>query len=356
MKATPKFSKSTISFHQDLKQRINSYFQESAINKTGDTPLLIKAVILIGSFISLYIFLVFFTPHWAIGLAGCVLLGVLTACIGFNIMHDGAHGSFSKHPWINSLAGLSINFLGANVFMWKTKHNVVHHSFTNVEGVDDDLNARPFLRLCPNQKRYKIHRYQHLYFFFTYSLLYLYWVFFTDYKKYVLQRVGLVQIQPMKIQDHFSFWGFKLIHLLLFIALPIYVVGFSTFIVGFLVYGLVTGLVLTTVFQMAHSLEETEFPLPNVQTNSLEDEWAIHQFKTTANFATGYKVLSWFIGGLNHQVEHHLFPKISHIHYPAISQIIKKTCADYSVPYLEHPKLRLAFASHYRHLKILGRA
>lgn len=355
MKATPKFSKSNISFHQDLKQRINSYFQDSSINKTGDTPLIVKAVLLVTAFISLYIFLVFFTPHWAIALLGCVLLGALTASIGFNVMHDGAHGSFSKHSWVNSLAGLSINFLGANVFMWKTKHNVVHHSFTNVEGVDDDLNARPFLRLCHNQKRFKIHRYQHLYFFFTYSLLYLYWVFFTDYKKYVLRRVGQVPIQPMKIQDHISFWGFKLIHLLLFIALPIYMVGFSTFIVGFLVYGLATGLVLTTVFQLAHSLEETEFPLPDVKTNSLEDEWAVHQFKTTANFATSNKLLSWFIGGLNHQVEHHLFPKISHVHYPAISQIIKKTCEEYNVPYLEHPKLRLAFASHYRHLKGLGR-
>ncbi|MFO7823870.1 MAG: acyl-CoA desaturase, partial [Cyclobacterium sp.] len=271
-------------------------------------------------------------------------------------MHDGAHGSFSDKPWINKLAGMSINFLGANVFMWKTKHNVVHHSYTNVDGVDDDLNARPFLRLSPSQKKFRIHRFQHYYFMLTYSLLYLYWVFFTDYKKYVTKKVGMVPIQKMKLSDHISFWGFKAIHLVLFVGIPVYMMGWSQWLVGFLVYSLFAGLLLTMVFQLAHSLEETAFPVPSPVTNSLEDEWMIHQIRTTANFATGYKLLTWFLGGLNYQVEHHLFPKISHIHYPAISKIIKQACKDYNITYLEHEKLRLAFLSHFRHLRVLGTA
>lgn len=354
--ATPKFSKSKFSFHLELKKRISNYFADKSIPKTGNRTLYIKAVIMVLSFISSYIFVVLFTPHWITALVVCVFMGALTAFIGFNIMHDGAHGSFSSKPWVNHLAGLSINFLGANVFMWKTKHNVVHHSYTNIQGVDDDLNARPFLRLAPEQKKYRIHQYQHYYFIFTYSLLYLYWVFFTDYKKYITGKVGVVPIQRMKVTDHFSFWGFKAFHLMLFVAFPIYMVGLVPWLIGFTVYSLFAGIVLTSVFQLAHSLEETAFPMPSGETNSLEDEWIIHQIRTTANFAPRHKLLTWLLGGLNYQVEHHLFPKISHIHYPALSKIVKQACLEYRIPYLEHSKLRMAVMSHIRHLRVLGRA
>ncbi|MCH7402583.1 fatty acid desaturase family protein [Belliella kenyensis] len=350
----PRFNTAS-SFHADLKQKIKNYFIEKSLKQTGNLGLYLKAIILVALYIGTYIILLFFTPHWAIALIGAVFLGGLAATIGFNVMHDGAHGSFSRKKWVNELAGHSINFLGANVFMWKTKHNVVHHSFTNVDEIDDDMNARPFLRLCPNQKFYGIHKYQHWYFLMVYSLLYLYWVFVTDYKKYITGKVGIIPIQKMNIYDHLSFWGFKLIHLGLFIVLPILTVGWLYWLVGFLVYGIATGIFLSVVFQLAHSVEETSFPLPDVVSNQLEDDWAIHQLKTTSNFATHNKVLSWLVGGLNFQVEHHLFPNISHVHYPAISKIIKETCLEYGIPYLEHPKFRLAFASHVNHLKILGK-
>jgi len=348
----PRFSTAT-SFHADLKTRIKNYFTEKNLEPTGNGSLYFKAILFVVLFVAVYVHLVFFTPFWAIALLEAFLLGSLASDIGFNVMHDGAHGSFSKKEWVNELAGVTINFLGANVFMWKTKHNVAHHSFTNVADHDDDMNARPFLRLNPSQKHFKIHKYQHHYFLFVYALLYLYWVFVTDYKKYVQKRVGSVPIQKMGWKDHLSFWGFKVTNLFLFIALPIYMVGFMPWLVGFLVFGVSTGVFLSVVFQLAHSLEETEFPLPT-EANKLEDEWAVHQLRTTANFATNNKILSWLVGGLNFQVEHHLFPNISHVHYPAISKIIKETCQEYNIPYLEHPKMRLAFSSHVNHLKHLG--
>lgn len=303
----------------------------------------------------MYVHLVFFTPATWLAILDCIVLGGLTASIGFNIMHDGAHGSFSKYKWMNKIAGASLNFLGANIFMWNSKHNVIHHAYTNIDGIDDDIDARPFLRMCKSQKQYKIHRYQHIYFGLTYSLLYLYWIFFTDYEKYFTRKVGNMPLPPMKLMDHVSFWGFKLIHAVIFIAVPIYMVGFIPWLIGFAVYGMFAGLVLAMVFQMAHTVEGTHFPLPDKTTNKLEDEWALHQLKTTANFATGNKLISWLVGGLNFQVEHHLFPKISHIHYPAINKIIKQTCAEYGFPYLEYPRLRLAVASHIAHLRELGR-
>lgn len=159
----------------------------------------------------------------------------------------------------------------------------------------------------------------------------------------------------MSRADHISFWSFKVLHLLLFIALPIYMVGFGPWGIGFLVYGLFAGFILSIVFQLAHTVEHTQFPVPDKATGRLEDEWAIHQIKTTANFATENKLVSWYVGGLNFQVEHHLFPKISHVHYPAISKIIKQACQEYGVNYIEYPRVRYAVASHVAHLRQLGR-
>ncbi len=352
---TPKFSSVSKSFHTELKNRISEYFEKAGKPTTGNTGLFVKAIVLVISLIAVYVHLVFFTPGVALAIVECLLLGVFTASIGFNVMHDGAHGSFSKYKWLNELAGLSVNFLGANVFMWKTKHNVIHHAYTNIDGVDDDIDAKPILRLCETQKFYKLHKYQHYYFWGAYSLLYMYWVFVTDYKKYFLKRVGSMPLQKMKISDHISFWGFKVLHAILFVAIPIYMVGFLPWLVGFLIYGMFAGVLLSIVFQLAHTVEHTEFPVPKQPGNTLEDEWAIHQLKTTANFATSNRFISWWVGGLNFQIEHHLFPKISHVHYPAISKIIKKACDDFNVPYIEYPKMRTAVASHVSYLKSLSK-
>ncbi len=351
---SPKFSSRSKSFHIELKKRINQYFQEAGTATYGNYKLYIKAGILLSSFVAIYIHLIFFTaPIW-ISVIECIMLGAITAAIGFNVMHDGAHGSFSKYAWLNDLASMSLSFLGADVFMWKTKHNVVHHAYTNIDGIDDDIDAKPFLRLCATQKYYKIHKFQYLYFWVTYCFLYFYWVFFSDYDKYFTKKVGSMPLKTMQSQDHVLFWVFKASHAILFIVLPIYMLGFVPWLVGFLLYGAFTGLLISTVFQLAHAVEDTHFPVPT-QNNTIEDEWAIHQLKTTANFATNNRVISWFMGGLNFQVEHHLFPKISHVHYPAISKIIKQACADYNIQYIEYPKLRVALASHVYHLKNLGK-
>lgn len=163
-------------------------------------------------------------------------------------------------------------------------------------------------------------------------------------------------LKKMSTKDHFVFWSFKLINLFLFVALPIYTVGFISWLVGFLIFSIVAGLTISIVFQLAHTVEHTHFPMPHEDTGKLEDEWAIHQLKTTANFAPHSKLISWFVGGLNFQVEHHLFPKISHIHYPAISKIVKQACNEFNIPYIEYPKMRQAIASHVNFLKQMGRA
>jgi len=352
----PKFSGSAQAFHAELKKRISQYFRESGKKSTGNIVLYAKAIILVTAFLGLYIHLVFFDPPTWLAITECLLLGGLTAGIGFNIMHDGMHGSFSRYKWVNEMAGLSLNFLGANNHMWRTKHNIVHHTYTNISGIDDDIEARPFLRLCESQKYYGIHRFQHRYFWMAYSLLYLWWVFVTDYKKYFTKRIGPTPIQKMSVGQHISFWGFKILHAGIFIVLPILLQGPIAWLIGFLVYALSAGFILSIVFQLAHTVEETGFPEVNTATGKMEDEWAIHQLKTTANFATRNPVISWLLGGLNFQVEHHLFPSISHVHYPAISKIVRSACREFGIPYLEFPTMRLAVASHIAHLRNLSRA
>lgn len=353
--STPKFATPSHSFHTELKKRISAYFEEVGKSQTGNYSLFIKAVILMVSFVFVYVHLVFFTPNafWAI--VESVILGGVVAAIGFNVMHDGAHGSFSKYKWVNSLAAFSLNILGGNSFMWNMKHNVVHHAYTNVDGIDDDIDIQPWMRMSETQKKYRLHRYQHLYFWFFYCILYLFWIFLLDYQKYFKSKVGNMPLKKMSLSDHFVFWGFKLFHAFLFVGLPIYMVGFEDWLIGFIIFTCFAGFVLSIVFQLAHTVEHTAFPVANEITGKLEDEWAVHQIKTTANFATKNKVVSWLVGGLNFQIEHHLFPKISHVHYPAISNIIRQACKEYGLVYIEYPRVRYAIASHVAFLREMGR-
>ena len=227
MVATPKFKNITgINFHKELKQRVNNYFVETKKKSTGNFSLYFKAVLFWTLYVALYIHVLFFTPGtwWAI--AECFLMGGLTAAIGFNVMHDGGHGSFSDNPFWNKIAAFSVNGLGASMLMWNNKHNIVHHTYTNIDGIDDDIEIKPLLRMCPTQKKYMIHRFQHIYVWFLYTLLLIIWVFGTDYTKYFRRKVGSVPIKKFSSFDHFAFWTAKVFYYTFMIALPIYMLYF----------------------------------------------------------------------------------------------------------------------------------
>ncbi|MEO7523739.1 MAG: acyl-CoA desaturase [Ferruginibacter sp.] len=355
--ATPKFMNLQGStFHQELKKRVNDYFVENKKAHTGNFSLYFKAVLLWTLYLFVYVHLMFFTPIAWIAIIECLIMGGLTAAIGFNVMHDGGHGSFSPSKTWNKIASFSANALGASAIMWNNKHNIIHHTYTNIDGVDDDIEIKPLLRMCPTQKKYVIHRFQHIYVWILYTLLLLVWLFVSDYTKYFRQKVGEVAIKKMSTYDHFAFWAAKVGYAFMMIALPIYLLGFTSWLVGFLLVVLFAGFLLSIVFQLAHTVEETAFPVASIDSNKIENEWAIHQIETTANFATKNKLISWLVGGLNFQIEHHLFPKISHIHYPAISKIIKNTCEEFNIKYIEYKKMRHAIASHSNYLRKMGKA
>jgi linoleoyl-CoA desaturase len=352
---TPKYQSTNAHFNTTLKERVNAYFAENNLNPHGNFSLYAKATLLVGLYFALYVQMVFFTPaSFLVGLLECVALGVVTAGIGFNVMHDGVHGSFSNKKWLNNLAGITLNLLGASKTMWYNKHNLIHHTYTNIDGVDDDLEIQPFMRLCATQKHYKIHKYQHIYFWLLYSFLHIFWLFKSDFQKYFTQRIGDIPLKKMSTQEHTGFWIAKVAYMIFMFVIPIIKVGFLPWLCGFLTFSLVTGLLVSIIFQLAHTVEHTEFPMPNVITNKIENEWAIHQVETTANFATKSKLTTWFLGGLNFQIEHHLFPRISHVHYPALSKIVQQTAAEMGITYTNYKRTYLAVFSHIRYLKRMG--
>ncbi|MBY0480394.1 MAG: acyl-CoA desaturase [Chitinophagaceae bacterium] len=354
--AIPKFPVVAHSLHTELKKRVQQYFDDKGIRSTGTPKLFTKAIMMIIALVLIYIQLLIWTPVWYIGVVECIILGGLVAGIGFNVMHDGSHGSFSKNKWTNRVAASSISLLGANHFMWNMKHNMIHHSFTNIDGVDDDIEIGVLMRMAPTQKLLKMHKFQHFYFWFLYMLLYVFWIFFTDYKKYFSRKIGNVPLKKMQLKDHIEFWSVKVYHAAVFIVIPIFAVGWLAWLVGFLIMSLVAGFVLSIVFQLAHTVEQTAFPIADIQSHQLPDEFAAHQIKTTANFATRNKLVSWLVGGLNFQIEHHLFPKVSHVHYPAISKIVRSVCAEYHLNYIEYPTMRRAVLAHVRFLRSMGHA
>jgi linoleoyl-CoA desaturase len=353
--STPKFPVATKSLHAELKRRVNEYLEQHEIKGTGNFKLFSKAIILIGLFLITYVHLVFFTPNTLFAILECAFFGCLIAAIGFNVMHDGSHGSFSKYAWLNKLASSSISVLGASRFMWGMKHVTIHHTYTNIDGVDDDIEVGVLMRMAPTQKHYLVHRFQHIYFWVLYMLLYIFWIFFADYKKYFSKKIGSISFKSMTFAEHFEFWVVKIYHAAVFVVVPIYMLGWVSWLVGFLIATFVAGFVLSIVFQLAHTVDDTEFPVAIQPENRMPDEFAAHQIQTTANFATKSKMVSWLVGGLNFQIEHHLFPKISHVHYPAISKIVKEACADFKLNYIEYPTVGSAIKAHINFLRLMSK-
>lgn len=350
------FCKKNTAFYNDLKCSVEQYFTNNKVQKTGDWRLFTKAIVLVPAAILLYIFLIGFQyPAW-LGISLAALLGFALASIGFNIMHDACHGSYSSKKWVNNTLGLSLNALGGNAFIWKFKHNIIHHTYTNVDGVDDDIAKSPLMRQCMTQKWVPAHRFQHIYVVLVYAISSFAWVVLMDFTKYFSQRVFNTPLQKMNKGEHAIFWMSKLLYVVFYVAIPVYFVGWGAWAIGFAAMHVTMGLTLALVFQLAHVVEHTEFEAVGISdTKQIENEWAIHQVKTTANFAPRDKIISWFVGGLNFQVEHHLFPRVSHIHYPAISKIVQDACVRHNLPYNEYGTMTEAVASHFRMMKQLGK-
>ncbi len=341
-------------FARELTLLKNDYFKSNNIDQFGTPLLRLKTAIFFLALIILFVLYLCYI-HWIIFFAVTIAMGFVQAGIGFNVMHDAGHGSYSKNKNVNIILFHSLNFLGGNSKFWEIKHNRLHHIHTN-EPEDDDLHI-PLMRAHSSQEWKWYHRYQHYYGpFILYGITYLSWIYYGDFRKYFSGRVGPTTIN-MTVGDHFNFWISKLVHIGFFIGLPTWIVGFPLAILGYVISSIVCGFVIAYTFQLAHLVKETS-------DTSLSLERTVHQIQTTANFSTGNKVISFFCGGLNFQVEHHLFYNVSHVHYPGLNKKVKELCVKYQMlytekkaqfEYKENDGLFKAIRSHFRKMKELGR-
>jgi len=343
-------------FIDELKSRVAEYFRQKGISDKANVVMILKTLSVVGlTFIPYGLILTNDFSPWAMLLLA-IVMGIGVAGVGFCVSHDALHGAYSSNPRINKLLGMSFDLMGANGYMWTLTHNVIHHTYTNIQGIDEDLEVSPLLRLSPRSQYLGIHRFQHLYGFFTYALATIFWVFVKDYK-YFLQR----DIGPFKNKKHASI---EIVTLLLMkvvyysytIVLPLLVlnVTFWQFLIGYLAMHMTAGIILGVVFQLAHVVEETEHPAPHHE-GDMEKGWIVHELETTSDFGRDNKLLTWYVGGLNFQIEHHLFPRVCSIHYPAISAIVRDVTKKYGIRYNHHASFRQAVRSHYRTLKKYGK-
>ncbi len=344
-------------FFRTLNKRVNTYFKENQIKRTGNWKLYSKAIVMFAVFlVPLILILTVDMSQWVLLLL-TIVIGIGMAGVGMNVMHDSNHESFSSKKWVNSIMGSSIYILAGNVYNWKVQHNVLHHTFTNIQGHDEDIDAGRIIRFTKHAKWLKIHKFQKYYSFLLYGLLTINWAITTDFKQ--MHRYLKRKLSYGKFPNPATEWSIlivtKIVYYSLWIVLPLLILDLAWWkiLIGFFVMHYTAGMILSVVFQLAHVVPKTEMPIPDKEGN-LEHTWAIHQLFTTANFAPKNKFVSWFTGGLNHQVEHHIFPHISHVHYGKIAKIVKETALEFNLPYNEYKTFQKAIIEHFNQLKKLG--
>jgi linoleoyl-CoA desaturase len=354
-----KFNNANRQFYSELKKRVDSYFKENNISKNGNFNMYLKTAFMISCYVIPYSLLVMYVFESKLAwYLLSVLMGFAMAGIGLCIMHDANHGSYSKNTMVNRILGFSLNLLGGHAMNWKLQHNVLHHTYTNVHNHDEDIAPPGFMRFEPHAKLKKIHKLQFLYAWFFYGIMSLMWTTTKDFKQIIrYNKMDLLKGAKTTFAKELSMIIFSKVLYFGYMLIPYFLIKEMTilnWLCGFVTIHYIASFILALIFQPAHVVEETAFPVPTNEGN-LENDWAIHQIRTTMNFGNGDKIFSWMVGGLNFQVEHHLFPTICHVHYPKISEIVKRTAAEFNLPY--HAKRTFAGAlwSHEKLLWKLGR-
>jgi linoleoyl-CoA desaturase len=344
-------------FFLTLRKRVNQYFEQKQIDRYANTAMRVKTVAMLAMYFVPYFLCMagLVTNSW-VYFASWILMGFGMAGIGLSVMHDANHGAYSKNRKVNDRIGLILNFIGGNAPNWKIQHNQLHHSFTNIHGADEDIAGKQLLRFSPHDKWRKMHQYQHYYAWFLYSLMTISWISAKEFKQFSKYRKeGFISDKDYK--SYFNKLLFtKVFYLVYTLVLPLILVPLPIWliVVSFIGMHLVAGFILSCIFQPAHVVPTSHFPLPD-ENGMMENSWAVHQLNTTANFAPKNALLGWYAGGLNYQVEHHLFPNICHIHYKNIAPIVKQTAEEFGLPYHSNPTFWSALREHGRTLKEFGK-
>ncbi len=340
----------------DLRTRVGAYFDDNGLARDGGLPMIGKSLVFLGWATTSYLLMLLWADAWwQYGLLS-VSLGMGLAGMGFSIQHDGGHGAYSSNPLLGRLAAMTLDLMGGSSYMWNQKHNILHHTYPNVEGADDDISQAPWLRLSSVDPYLPVHRYQHWYSWLLYAVVPPKWIFLDDYARIFTQRAAARRVPPPRGKALAVLLIGKAVAYSWIVVLPVMLHGFSLGLLA--IYALVAwvwGVSLATTFQLAHCNVDAEFsPWPAIG-EPMGHAWAEQQLATTVNFSKHSRFITWYVGGLNYQIEHHLFPRVCHLHYPAISGIVKQVCEEHGVPYRDNGTLWQALRSHIVHLKRMGR-
>jgi linoleoyl-CoA desaturase len=342
-------------FGVTLKKRVNEYFKSNNISRTGDYRIWIKVIVMPLLFLAPFALIMtnMFSDNLLIFYGLWVLMGIGMAGCGLGIMHDACHGAISKKRSVNNAIGLVLNVAGGYAFNWKIQHNVLHHSYTNIDGYDEDIAPSGVMRFSPHQPVKPFFRFQVFYAWFLYGLMTLTWITYKDFVQLVRYgKQGLVKAQGSTFgKELFKMSIHKAIYFTCTIALPIIFLDVAWWhvLLGWFSLHFVAGMILACIFQPAHVVPTSEFPLPD-NDYKVNGDWTKHQLLTTANFAPKNRILSWYVGGLNYQIEHHLFPNMCHIHHREVSKIVKATAEEFGLPYNSNPTFVGALFNHAKML------
>jgi len=353
-----KFATTQRNFVTVLNKRVNEYFKLKGVAKHGNREMIVKTIFMFVLYLLPYLLVISGVVTGTFGLlAMTILMGLGIAGIGLAVMHDANHGAYSSKRWLNNLVGYSIHLLGATSFNWRLQHNVLHHTYTNVHEEDEDISPRGALRMTPHSAWKRFHRYQFVYAWFLYGLLTIVWVVFKDFSRlHRYQKNGLARSHGASIVKEWCILALtKTGYVGYIFVVPLILTSLLWWqvLLGVLIVHYLSGFILAIIFQPAHVIEGTEFPLPD-ENHTLENNWAVHQLLTTTNFGNNSRWFSWYVGGLNFQIEHHLFPTICHVHYRKIAFIVKGTAHEFGLPYKTSKTFLHALGGHLRLLKRLG--
>jgi linoleoyl-CoA desaturase len=352
-----KFSGSDL-FLRELRSRVDAYFARTGRSRRDCPKMYFKTASILAWFAGAYLLLLFVASSWWAIIPLAAIMGLAIAAIGFNVQHDAAHKAYSDRRWVNKVMSLTLDMMGGSSYLWDWKHNTFHHTSPNVSGHDDDINIGMLGRLSPDQPRYWFHRLQGIYLWLLYGFLAVKWHLFDDFYQISVGRIGGHKIPRPKGRDLLVFIGGKIVFFSIAFVIPMLLHPWWAVLSVYALAAFVSGVVLSVVFQLAHCVEEADFPVPALTpqgNHKLATAWSVHQVQTTVDFCRGNRLIGWFCGGLNFQIEHHLFHKICHIHYPELSKLVEEACHEFGVRYAAHRSLFSAVASHFRWLVEMGR-
>jgi linoleoyl-CoA desaturase len=341
-------------FVRETRRDVEQYLRRPGVRMSGALQLYAKTAVAFALTVAAWLGLVVVRPGLVLGLvclAGLVLGSILTA---FCVQHDANHGAYFRTRRANHLMGWTADaLLGFSSYTWRVKHNVAHHTYTNVVGYDDDISQTPFLRLAPAQAPKPWYRLQWLYVWPLYCLLVLRWQVGADFAALMHRRIGRSALRWPRRYDFLGLVGGKAVFVGWALVLPLLVYPWWVVLAGYVGFSMTVSLIAATTFQLAHAVDGADTATPDEVARAARP-WGKHQVETTVDFCPRNPVLTWLLGGLNFQIEHHLFPRVQHTHYAHIAAIVQRNCARHGIRYTSQPSLWAALRAHARHLRAMG--